>query len=688
MIGGEGRGHRGWVSIAIEGAGKIDMVTNHSIEEARALHLQGRTAEAETLYRALLEKQPDAIGTLEGLGVLVFQQGRAHEAAPLFARAVAIRPESARLRANLGEALRILGRLNEAREHLRKAVAVDPTCAQAWHSLGLLAFDQRRYTAAEVAYRESIRLRPGFAATFLNLGQTLQALQRGREAAEAHRAAIRIEPNNLLALINLGNVLCELGDPQSLKEAEVVSRRAVGLAPRHPQAIKTLGNVLRLQGRLDPALVSDRPAEADSAKTYFQQGLALLRESRHNEAETCFRAALAVDPTMATSWVGLSQLQSERGEIEPSCESARSALALSPKLAEAHWRLATTLRGRLPETEVQAIERLLVDESLPDAAVAFLRYGLAAVLDDRGLYAQAAVHLETANALQRQVLAALGRSHDPEADSWFVDKMIAAFDADVFARGRDWVERDPRPVFVVGLPRSGTTLVEQILASHPQIHGAGELRDVGLIFQSLPDLTGLIAGDSFDALKCLGPDSAKAAARIYRERLDALAPPTATRVIDKMPDNIRFLGLIALLWPGARVIVCSRDLRDIAVSCWLNGFAMIWSKTWDHIARRFADYQRIVEHWRQTQAVPWLDVRYEDLVDDLEGHARRLLDYLGMEWDPACLEFHLTRRVIRTPSLVQVRQPIHSHSVGRWRNYEPSLQPLFRAFEHHGVEVK
>ena len=311
--------------------------------------------------------------------------------------------------------------------------------------------------------------------------------------------------------------------------------------------------------------------------------------------------------------------------------------------------------------------------------MAFLRFGLAAVLDERGLYSQAAAHLETANALQSGVLAAQGRSHDPEADSWFVDRMIAAFDAELFARGRGWVDRDPRPVFVVGLQRSGTTLVEQILASHPKIHGAGELRDVGRIFQSLPDLAGLIAGDSFDALRFLGPVSATAAARIYLERLDALAPPSAARVVDKLPDNIRYLGLIALLWPGARVIVCSRDLRDIAVSSWLNGFALTWSKKWEHIARRFADYQRIVEHWRQTEAVPWLDVRYEDLVGDLEGHARRLIDHVGLEWDPACLEFHSTKRVVRTPSLLQVRQPVHSRSVGRWRNYEPSLEPLFRA---------
>jgi tetratricopeptide (TPR) repeat protein len=673
-------------------AGKIDMDTNlHAIEMANSLHAKGRKVEAESLYRQVLQRQPDAVGALEGLGVLVFQQGRAGEAAPLFGRALANRPDSARLHANLGEALRVLGRPDEALEHLHRAVAIDPTFAQPWNSLGLLAFDQGRFAEAESAYRESIRLRPRFAAAYINLGNTLQALHRGIEAAQAQRAAVEIEPNNPLALINLGQVLCGLADPRSLEEAEVVSRRAVTLAPRLPLAIKVLENVLRLRDQLDgsaAAKTTGPRAASESAGNSFQRGVALLREGRHDEAESSFREALAISPTMATSWVGLSQVQAERGEIEPSCESARSALALSPKLAEAHWRLATTLRGRLPDAEVRAIERLIGDESLPEGALAYLRYGLAAVLDERGLYPQAAAHLEAASALQSRVLASQGQAHDPDGDSWFVDRMIAAFDADLFARGRGWAEPDPRPIFVVGLQRSGTSLVEQILASHPRIHGAGELRDVGRIFQSLPDLAGLIAGDSFDALKFLGPDSTRAAARVYLDRLDALAVgDRAARVVDKQPDNIRYLGLIALLWPGARVIVCSRDLRDVAVSCWLNGFAMIWSRTWEHIARRFADYQRIVDHWRRSGAVRWLDVCYEDLVDDLEGHARRLVDYAGLDWDPACLEFHSTRRVVRTPSFVQVRQPIHTQSVGRWKNYELSLQPLFRAIERHGVRL-
>ena len=162
--------------------------------------------------------------------------------------------------------------------------------------------------------------------------------------------------------------------------------------------------------------------------------------------------------------------------------------------------------------------------------------------------------------------------------------------------------------------------------------------------------------------------------------MDATAPRAALRVVDKMPDNVQLLGVIALFWPGARVIVCSRDLRDVAVSCWLTGFETHpWTNNWELMARWFADHQRIMEHWRAIRPVELLEVGYEDLVGDLEAHARRMVDFLNLDWDPACLDFHKTRRVVRTASLVQVRQPIYSHSIGRWKNYESSLQPLLQA---------
>jgi tetratricopeptide (TPR) repeat protein len=657
------------------------MGTNRSLQAAQALQRQGRTAEAEALYRELLHAHPDALEIIEALAVLVFQQGRAGEAAHLFARVVALRPGSARSHANLGEALRRIGRLDQALENLHRAAALDPSFPQSWNSLGLLAFDQGRLADAERAYRESIRLGPRFAAAYINLGNTLHALGRAAEATESLRAALRIEPKNPLALVNLATVLSESRDRASLDEAEAVCRQAVALAPQLPQAVNNLERVLRLKSR---AVELDH----ESAESHFKQGVALLRESRHTDAETCFREALRVDPTLATAWVGLSQLQAERGDIDASCESARSALAKSPTLAEAHWRLAITLKGRLPDAELQAIERLALDQSLPEKARAFLYYGLAAVCDDRGLYWQAAAHGEAASALDSRAMATQGRQHDPDADARFIDQMIAAFDAELFVRMLGWVKADPRPVFVVGLQRSGTSLVEQILASHPQIHGAGELRDVGRIFEALPEFAGPPSRDSFDALKWLNPDSAKAAAGRYLEQLATLAPPTTTRVVDKMPDNIRFLGLIGVLWPGARVILCRRDLRDIAISCWQTGYAFLWSKNWDHIAQRFAVYQRIADHWRRTKPLDWHEVSYENLVGDLEPNARRLIDFVGLEWDPSCLQFHSTRRVVRTPSMMQVRQPIHSGSLGRWRKYEASLQPAFRAFERYGVEVK
>jgi tetratricopeptide (TPR) repeat protein len=734
-------------------------VNDATIDRAQAYHLQGRLAEAEALYREVLQSRPDALRALEGLGVLAFQQGRAEEAAALFARGVRVRPDLVRFQANLGESLRILGRLDEALDHLRKALALDGAFAQTWNSLGLLAYDQRRFADAESACREAIRLNPRFAAAYVNLGNALEALHRSVEAVQAMRTALRIEPDNHLGLTNLGQILVDFGDPDLLDEAEALCRRAEALSPQLPQAPENLGKVLRAQGRFEEALASykqslkldprramplhyigqllqeggrydeaarlfeaaraiepgerrflldlgalsaareqhDKAAEhyrlavslyPECAEAHHGLGLALLDQGRLDEAERCFREALRIDPALAASWIALARLQSEQGDFELSCQSARSALAVRPKLADAYWRLALNLKGRLPDADVRTIEGLLNHRYLSPVVRAGIHFGLGAVLDARGLYERAAACFETANKLQTSVRAAKGQAYDPDLHSRFVDRTIATFTPEFLDARRGWGDPDPRPVFVVGMPRSGTTLLEQVLASHPQVHGAGELPDVHNIFQALPEVVGQPAENGFDALNALSAASAKRASRRYLERLDTLAPSTAIRVVDKMPDNIRFLGLIALLWPSARVIICHRDCRDIAVSCRQTDFAAIrWTNDWEHIASRLADHQRIVAHWRQTRPVNWLDVRYEDMVGDLEGHARRLIDFLGLEWDPACLEFHSTRRVVRTASQMQVRQPIYSSSVGRWRNYQSMLQPLLQALEQRGVSL-
>jgi hypothetical protein len=340
----------------------------------------------------------------------------------------------------------------------------------------------------------------------------------------------------------------------------------------------------------------------------------------------------------------------------------------------------------LPEADVQAIEQLVVHPALNDSKRALLHFSLAQVNDARGLYVRTCRHLETANALQGVANAARGVTYDADQHSRFIDRMKATFTADSIESVRRWSDPDPRPVFVVGLPRSGTSLVEQLLASHPQVHGAGELLDLHRLFLDLPKITGHRSPDPFSAWSALDPQAARTIVRLYSANLKRQAPIGSARIIDKMPDNVRLVGMIAALWPRARVIVCDRDLRDVAVSCWRTAFESYpWTTDWNHIARRFADHQRIVEHWQSIQSIGWLRVRYEELVHDFEYNARRLVNFLGLDWDEACLNFHTNQRVVRTASLAQVRQPIYTSSIGQWRRYESSVEPLLRAFRQLGL---
>jgi len=659
---------------------------------AVSLHIQKRFCEAEAIYRQILACTPEHSGSLEGLGVVMFERGQLAQAGDCFARALAARPRSALLHANVGEVFRLLGQQDDADRHLKLALEIDPSLAQGWNSIGLRAHDRANYAEAESAYRQALRLRPEFAPALINLANALAALNRRREAVLALQSALRIERDNPIALTNLGQILADTGDATLLGAAEAHCRRALAVGPERSLAIHNLGNVLRLQGRLEEAAGAFRRVvnrDPNFAAGHHGLGLTLVDMGRPDEAESCFREALRLDPAHAVSWMAIARLQGQRGDLGASCRSYRAALAICPTLAEAYWRLALLLKSSMPEDEVSRLSQLLEAADIADDQRALGHFGLAAVLDDRGMYSLAALHFESANRLQSSVDTARGQSYDPDSHARYIDLLIDSFNSEFLAERRSWGDRDPRPVFVVGLPRSGTSLVEQILASHTQIHGAGELKDVDRLFQSLPKLTGRPGQNAFEATRYLTIESVQAAAQQYLQRLDSLAPPSARRVTDKMPDNFRMIGLIALLWPQARVIVCRRDLRDIAVSCWQNGFQSLpWTTNWDSMARRFADYQRLMEHWRRITPIECIEVAYESLVADIETHSRRLIEFVGLEWEEACLDFPSTQRMVRTASFIEVRRPAHTRSIGRWRHYQTHLAPLFRLMAHYGVRIE
>jgi hypothetical protein len=255
--------------------------------------------------------------------------------------------------------------------------------------------------------------------------------------------------------------------------------------------------------------------------------------------------------------------------------------------------------------------------------------------------------------------------------------MIAVCTPDFFERVRGFGLESDLPVFVVGLPRSGTTLVEQILASHSQVFGAGEIK----LGQNTMNALGGPGTDFIEGLGRLDRPTAQRLASRHLEKLRALSP-AALRIADKMPDNYLYLGPLASLFPLAKLIHCRRDLRDVAVSCWMTHFGELpWANDQQHMASRFQQYQRLMEHWRKVLPVPLLEVDYEETVGDLEGTARKLVAWCGLAWEPSCLEFHRAKRPVRTASAIQVRQPVFSTSVGRWKHYEQPLEWLLARLE-------
>jgi hypothetical protein len=342
-------------------------------------------------------------------------------------------------------------------------------------------------------------------------------------------------------------------------------------------------------------------------------------------------------------------------------------------------RLALLLRGKLPALDRMSIERRLADSQPTDPSRINLLFGLAGYWDAHKSYALAAENACKANALALAQWRRRKLVHDRAEHDRFVSGLIAAFDDALFTRLAGAGLDTARPVFIVGLPRSGTTLIEQILASHSQFHGAGELPLARQGFQSLPERLGREEAP-VNCISSLTREVVHSLAEWHNERLEALDHGRAARVGDKMPDNYIHLGLLALLFPNAVFIHCRRDPRDVAVSCWLTGFRSVrWTNDVRDIASRFRQYGRLMDHWRAVLPIKIHEVDYEETVDDLEGVARRLLHACHLDWEPACLEFHRVNRPVRTASFAQVRQPIYRDSICRWKNYESELADLFSA---------
>ncbi|MGO9914732.1 MAG: tetratricopeptide repeat-containing sulfotransferase family protein [Isosphaeraceae bacterium] len=643
---------------------------------AEAYRGLGQLGRAVGSCRLALKLWPNCVEALCNLGLSLQLMGQYEEAVAQFRRALELRDDIAAVHNNLGIALRELGQLDEALEHFRRAAALAPGFAPALTNLGQALVDRGRAEEALPHCQEAARLQPDLAVVHCNLGNALRALDRNSEARGSYLEALRLDPDLALPHARLGLTLLREDRPY---EALPWLLQSVELEPNNADFHERLGDLYALlEEPAEGARCFERAlALATDARPslHLSLGQALMDEGRLAEAGEQYRIALQLAPESAQVRVNLGGLHEARGEMAEAEAAFRAALRVQPGAPVAHAQLATLLRGRLPAEDVAALEERLNDAVLGKRPRARLLFGLAHVLDARGEYDRAAGCMREANALSLE-LARGWRSWDPIAEEQFVGRLIDAYGAEFFARTTGFGLDSRRPVFVFGLPRSGTTLIEQILSSHSLVHGAGELRLAQRSFQALP----VVMSRPEPPVECVARLDAESTRRLAEQHLgwlSALDGEGAARIVDKMPNNYHQLGLLATLFPRATFIHCRRDLRDVAVSCWATDFRMIrWANDAGHIAAEFGQHRRLLDHWTSVLPATIHEVDYEETVAELEGVARRLIAACGLEWEPACVEFHLNKRPVRTASVTQVRQPIYRRSVGRWRNYQTALADL------------
>ncbi|SME92477.1 Flp pilus assembly protein TadD, contains TPR repeats [Tistlia consotensis] len=619
------------------------------LERAVALHRAGRPAEALPLYRRLLQAAPRHPDCQHLYGLALHQAGRGREALPPLERAVALAGDNAAFWRSLVAVLRELGQQERALETLRRALRrlpEDPGLAALQGDLLAAGGD---LAGAVGAWRRALEVGPPAAPLLANLGSALNALGRHDEALAAYDRALALDPDLPAALTGRGEALLRLG-----REAEALAPlgRALEREPGSLPALKALGQAREATGDVEAAVAT------------FRQGLALA-------------------PHDAELQAALGQSLQRLGRFEAAREALERALALKPDHTDA---LTALLQGRAlaPDApEAGRLRSILADEARPLAERAGAGFALARALQ-RGAAHEAAF----AAAAEANALAARARPHDAAGYAAYVEALLAAFPKALFERLAGSGDPDPRPVFVVGLPRSGTSLVEQILASHPAVYGAGELTALPALARALP--ARLAAAEPWPACAArLDAAALRGLAADYRAAWPA-ATSGAARVTDKLPANYHYLGLIALALPAARIVACRRDPRDVALSNYFQFFER--GQTFSHdlgdLARQVLAHRRLMAHW-QALLPPGaiLEVDHEALVDDLEGGARRLVAHCGLDWDPACLAFHETERAVQTASLWQVRQPLDRGSVGRWRAYRRQLEPFVAALAAGGWEL-
>ena len=691
-------------------AAGVSMTTEKAMEQAHNLYSTGRLAQASKICSEIVAQRPRMAEAHNLMGAILNAQGESAAAVKSLQRAIHLNGNNAQFYSNLGEIERRRGKLPEALVALRRATTLDPKSPQAWNNFGILRYDRREFGEAVNCYKQAIALKDSYAEAHNNLGNALRALGKNEEAVEHYQRALLIRENYPEAYNNMAAILRARDE---FLEAEHAYRRAISLKPRYIEAYGNLAALLAQCDRDDEALRVLAQAIEINPKhvpTLLQIARHQLNKANYVQAEQACRLALQEDPNNANAHALLGEVLHETDRFPEALESFETALTLKPDYIEAHNHYGVCLKsvGRLEEAREQflktielnpwafgcyanladlekytpdnprfrAMEAIMKDASDPtNEAYMALHFGLGKAYEDVGEYDKAFSHFQTGATMKRAKL-----KYNEEEAFGFFDAIRETFNSNFFANPPFEGNPSEVPVFIVGMPRSGSTLIEQILSSHPQTCGAGEIKEFSRRLTALRSRFPTLPKYPQIALK-MNWDHYKIVADGYLSKLQNYSTE-ALKVTDKLLTNYYFVGMLHIAFPNAKFIHSKRNPVDTCLSAFTKLFKddMPHSYDFGELGRYYKKYEELMAHWEQMLPPGVIKtVVYENVVDDLEASARELVEFVGLPWDPACLSFHESRRPVKTASVVQVRQPVYRSSVEKWRSYGSRLQPLVDA---------
>lgn len=694
-------------------AQKVRLTPAQAIDKAREHYSQGHFDVASRVLAAVLQVLPRNADALNLAAATAFARGEASQAVELMERAVDIHPANPVFLANLAEMRRSAGDKAGGLDAARRAVSAGPAVAVAHANLGIALYDAGDLDGAEAAQNTALTIEPRQPRCINNLGSIARDRGDRKAAADLYRRALRLAPADDEIACNLGTVLVEDDRPEEalrflpgyvssrpsvpaethavigrahlqlddLDEAERAFRTALSIDARHVSAHVGLSQVLQQKNHAEKALAIALAAtkiDPGSAQAHYTAGLCLAELGASDKAREAYERALELDPSLHAALMSLGYLAMELGDGEAAHGFFKRAVEKKPSEYGGHLGLVRLGKVRDGDPAMAALEAAVPSiGSMPPKRAIALHYALGKGYEDQKRFDQAWQHYAEGARLKRGTI-----NYDPGMFEDRVDHIIDVMNTATIDRLRGYAVHSDRPIFVLGMPRSGTTLSETVIASHPDVYGAGELNDLQRL---LPLETGDPESRYPFTVTRLDRRGLSTVAQSYVDGLTRRAPDKS-HITDKMPANFLYLGLIHALMPGARIIHTVRDPLDTCVSCFTRLFDRAQLHSYDQVevARFYNAYRRLMEHWRRVlPESAFLDLEYETLVADFEPQARRLIDWCGLSWNDACLTPHETQRSIRTASVTQVREPIYTSSIAKWKAYEAYLGPMINTLSSY-----